>query len=505
MLNNYIHSGQTAQAIDACAQNTLHIPSLILMEHAAIECVKQIENLVQENHSIFILCGPGNNGGDGLAIARLLYLNHYNVVCYCPRKQHMSESEKVQFEIIQSLNIPFTHSYLDAISQMKKSDVLIDALFGIGLSRSIEGNYKELIEASNELDCLTISIDMPSGIDATKGTMLGCSVDADYTISLDCYKIGQWIQDGVYSCGKLSCVSIGIPNTLHERVLDPIVVLNEDLVRSMFPYRCNFYHKGMFGKALMIGGSSSMPGAISMAAKACYHSGVGTLTLMVPNCIADLMAIKLDVAMLLRANSHNNETFDRTSVSLLKNVIDNYSHVSIGNGMQKTASTDALVDCILHSHIPAIIDADAIQSVGKHLDWLNREEPVILTPHIKEMSDLTGLSIEAILSQPFDCVRNFCLAHPNCIVVLKSDQTLIGYQHQIYVLNAPNQALAKGGSGDLLCGIITGLFGQCQDALSAAVCGVYLHSLAAQTDLDGAVFQPDDLIHNLDDAFKKMR
>ena len=505
MSNKYIHSAQTAQAIDACAQDTLHIPSLILMEHAAIECVKQIKKLVSSDRSIFILCGPGNNGGDGLAIARLLYLDHYNVACYCPKKQYMSKAESVQFDIIQSLNIPFTHSYLDAIEKMKMSNVLVDALFGVGLSRSIEGNYKTLVESCNTLDCLTISIDMPSGIHATKGTMLGCNIYADYTISLDCYKVGQWIQYGVCACGKLSCVDIGIPSILHERVLDPIVILNHELVQSMFPIRYDSYHKGMFGKALMIGGSASMPGAISMAAKACYHSGVGTLTLMVPNCIADLMAMKMDVAMLLRANSHNNETFDCSSISLLKSSIEKYSHVSIGNGMQKNSVTDALVDCILHSHLPAIIDADAIQSVGKHLDWLHREDPVILTPHIKEMSDLTQISIDSILSQPFDCVKNFCLEYPNCVVVLKSDQTLIGYQHQIYVLNAPNHALAKGGSGDLLCGIITGLYGQCQDAFTAAICGVYLHSLAAQTHLDGATFQPDDLIDHLNAAFQKLR
>lgn len=474
------------------------------MEHAAIECVNFIRSYINHRQQVFILCGPGNNGGDGLAIARLLHLENYNVVCYCPKKQYMSDAEKVQFEIIQNLQIPFTHDYDEAIEWIHSSPFLIDALFGNGLSRAIEGNYRLLIEASNQTDNLIFSVDIPSGIHATKGTILGCAICADYTISLDCFKVGQWIRDGIDLCGKKVCVDIGIPYMLHKNALDPIQVLDKEWVRSIFPQRSHSSHKGIFGKALMIGGSASMPGAISMAAKACYHSGVGTLTLMVPNCIADLLAMKLDVAMLLRGSSHN-ETFDRSAVGLLKNSIDKFTHVSIGNGMQKNSATEALLDCALHSDLPVIIDADAIESAGKHLDWLYREAPVILTPHMKEMSDLTGKSIDDILTQPFDCVRNFCSEFPNCVLVLKSDQTLIAHGHEIYVLDAPNHALAKGGSGDLLCGIITGLYGQCCDAFTAAICGVYLHSLAGKSDLDGAVFQPDDLIQNLDSAFKQMR
>ena len=313
--NKYIHTANTARTIDHCATETLHIPSLILMEHAAIECVNYIRPYLNRNQNIFVLCGPGNNGGDGLAIARLLSLEDYDVVCYCPKKQSMSDVEKVQLEMIQSLQIKYTNDPHIAVEWMKSSPILIDALFGNGLSRPIEGNYRMLVEAANQADNLIFSIDIPSGIHATKGTILGCAICADHTISLDCYKVGQWIRDGIDFCGKKTCVNIGIPNMLHKNALDPILVLEKEWVRSIFPQRNNSSHKGIFGKALMIGGSASMPGAISMAAKACYHSGVGTLTLMVPNCIGDLMAIKLDVAMLLRGNCHNG-VFDRSAVSL---------------------------------------------------------------------------------------------------------------------------------------------------------------------------------------------
>ena len=504
--NFYLHSANTARTIDNCATNTLHIPSLILMEHAAIECANFIIEHSHCEDTICIVCGPGNNGGDGLALARILQnadLN-YKIFCYCPKKKYMSDCEKIQFDIIKQLKIPYTHIADEFILHMESSQIIVDALFGNGLSRNIDGEYMRIIDACNNLSCKKISIDIPSGIHATTGCLLGCAFNADFTISLDCFKFGQWIRDGKKYCGKTICVDIGIPKILHENVLDPAIFLNKDFVRSIFPYRSLNSHKGSFGKALMIGGSASMPGAISMAAKACYRSGIGTLTLMIPHCIGNLIASKFDFAMLLRGNSRN-ETFDHSALYTLKNSISKFTHISIGNGMQKNSVTEAMTDVVLHSNLPAIIDADAIGYVGKHPEWLDRNVPTILTPHIKEMSELTHMPMEEILEDPFECVHAFCLKHPDCVIVLKSSQTIIGQNHKLFILNEPNDCLAKGGSGDLLCGIITGLFGQCQNALVATICGVYVHSLAAKTSLDGAVFQPDDLLNNLNNAFKSLR
>ena len=500
----YIHSAATARQIDASAIHDLHIPSLILMEHAAIECVRIIQNHISHSDIVCLLCGPGNNGGDGFAIARLLFEQGYTVRCVCVPKESMSQDELVQFQMIESLKIPYTHSLEQGIEWMKQSSVLVDALFGNGLSRNVEGWYKSCIDACNQMDAYVFSIDVPSGLDATSGKVLGVCVQADCTIGLDCYKLGHWLQDGPAYCGKKYCVHIGIPDFLHEQVQDSIRLLQDDLVRSMFPKRSVHSHKGSFGKALMIGGSFSMPGAISMAAKACYRSGVGTLTLLIPDCIANLLACKMDVAMFLRASSDHG-VFSINVLDDLKESLLRFTHVSIGNGMQKNKTTEAMLDVVLHSSLPVIVDADAIYYAGKHVEWLDREYPTILTPHIKEMSDLTGVSIDEILKNPFSCVKDFCQKHENCVLVLKSHLTYIGYGSSIYVLDSANDALAKGGSGDLLCGIITGLYGQCHDALKACVCGVYLHSLAAKTSLDGAVFQPDDLLDHLDGAFKKLR
>lgn len=502
--NYYIHTATTARRIDSCAIETLHIPSLVLMEHAAWECARFIQDHIPKNDSVFVLAGPGNNGGDGLAIARLLQHSNQKVVCYCPKISSMSEDEKKQFEAIKALKIPYTHTVEKAISWMQSSDCIVDALFGNGLTRSIEGNYKKLVEACNASKSLVFSIDIPSGLDATFGHILGTAIKADYTISLDCYKIGQWICDGRDICGKLTCADIGIPSLLHENALDPILLLNEDCIRSIFPKRPTTGHKGTFGKGLMIGGSQCMHGAISMAANACYHSGIGTLTLMIPDCIADCIAYKYDFAMLWRMPSKNG-IFDRSSAYFLKKKLQNFSQISIGNGMQKTSSTEALVECVLTSDLPVLVDADAIWAVGKHKEWLQRDACTILTPHIKEMSDLTGEEISTILEDPFHCVQSFCEQYPNCVLVLKSNQTYIGYQHKLFVYDHPNSALAKGGSGDVLCGILFGLLSQCHSPLEAALCAVYVHSLAADSKIDPAFFQPNHIIENLNFIFKKLR
>ena len=213
----YIHTQATARNIDHAAIETYQIPSLILMEHAAIESTKIIEKHITIDKSICILCGPGNNGADGLAIARLLQTKYSKLFVVVPEVKNMSEEEKIQFQMIQNLNIEYDYNLPN-----ETYDVYIDCIFGTGLSRDITGFYKTMIQNVNTTHSTIISIDMPSGIDATMGNILGCAIHADYTISLDCYKQGQWLNNGKSHCGKLYLVDIGIPQILHQKCMDII-------------------------------------------------------------------------------------------------------------------------------------------------------------------------------------------------------------------------------------------------------------------------------------------
>ena len=287
-----------ARLADKTAIHEHKIPSLILMEHAALGCTKIIQKHLQPGDQILILCGPGNNGGDGLAIARLLQRPCF---VYAPKASSMSNDERIQWDMLEKNEQVHFSSFEETLSLIQNADMVIDALFGNGLSRNIEGNYKTLIDAVNASNAFVISVDINSGLDATTGKILNTCIISDLTICLDCIKTGQLINDGKKVCSKLECIPIGIPQTIHKD-LKTAILLDTKEAKRLLPQRPDDGHKGTFGKSLMIGGSYSMHGAITMAARACYQSGIGTLTCFVPNSIHDILAQKMEIAKLKNAD-----------------------------------------------------------------------------------------------------------------------------------------------------------------------------------------------------------
>lgn len=503
LTKQFIHSQEIARKIDQYAINEYHIPSLVLMEQAAAECSRIIQNIEDISKKICILCGQGNNGADGLAIARILSHEGYEVSIYLPYHKKLSQESKIQFQIINSLTIPYTDDLDMIYSYINQSDILIDCLFGNGLSRDIEGPYKQLIEMANASNKKIYSIDIPSGIHATSGKILNCAIHADITIALDCFKEGHWIYPGKEHCGTLLLADIKIPASLHLQY-QHAQLITEELIKELLPQRDDHSHKGNFGKALMIGGSKTMPGALAIAAKACAASGIGTLTLMEPDCIGDLMAMKMDFAMHLRIHDEDGH-FDLSAVDILKQNMNQYDLIAIGNGMQRNNITVEMVKTVLSSNKPVILDADALWAMQKHLDWLNRDAPIILCPHVKEMTFLINKTVQEILESPFSTVREFIHTYPNCTLILKSDITYIGSKDDFYILSRPNSALAKGGSGDLLCGILTGILGHKISPSKGAACAVYLHSKSAEIKKDPASINSEDMIKELAFVFQKLR
>lgn len=489
-----------ARLADKTAIHEYKIPSLILMEHAALGCTKIIQNHLQPGDQVLILCGPGNNGGDGLAIARLLQRPCF---VYAPKASSMSNDERIQWDMLEKNEQVHFSSFEETLSLIQNADMVIDAVFGNGLSRNIEDNYKTLIDAVNASNAFVISVDINSGLDATTGKILNTCIISDLTICLDCIKTGQLINDGKKVCSKLECIPIGIPQTIHAS-LKTAILLDSEEAKQLLPRRSNDGHKGTFGKALMIGGSYAMHGAITMAARACYQSGIGTLTCFVPNCIHDILAQKMEFAMLKNGDDIDGY-FSKDAAQKLSNEIGKYDIVTIGNGMGQQESTKELVQKALQLSTCTLFDADACWAIREHPELLRQEFSIILTPHIKEMTYLCHRSLSEILQDPFGTVQEFCASYPNGTLVLKSDITLIGHKNQMYVLHQPNSALAKGGSGDILCGIIAGLYGQCRNAFQAAAIGTYIHSCCAKQKKDPACFMPEDLIHQIPSVFQSLR
>lgn len=473
---------QEMRHMDELAITQYHIPSILLMEHAAMAVKSYMDDQQMQEKHILILCGPGNNGGDGFALAIQLHqagYSHVEIFC-CVDVDKMSHDERVFADIAKAMPITW-HMSTDMLMikpLIQQQDLLIDALFGTGLTRNIEGFYDALILEMNLSHHVIISIDIASGIHGDTGQLMNCAVQAHTTISFEAYKLGQLLYPGSLYNGHILVKSIGIPLGIMDTLPYAMNVIDDSMVREILPKRFSHSHKGSYGKCLLIGGSMQMHGALTLTAKAILHSGIGTLTLFIPDCIAAILAMKLEESMLLAGPSEQG-FFHMYAADVLQRHIQDFDMLVIGNGIGRNTVSEDMVKRVLQSSLPCILDGDALYELGKHKALLKRDAPTILTPHVKEMSYLTGIDLNEIIKNPIQAAKDFASKYPNLILILKDQHTLITDGTEVFMNIAGNHALAKGGSGDVLCGMIAGLFGQSKQALHAAVCGVHAHAYAA--------------------------
>lgn len=505
-----IISTKDMRLLDHIAIHTYHISSLLLMKEAASRLKEWIDLHYARDHMITIVCGPGNNGGDGFALAILLVQDQYlHVHVVCPvEEEHMSEDERFYAQAARRMKIVITKQMEEcAFARLcQSSDLVVDALFGNGLTRAITATYEKLIITMNASDATILSVDIASGIHSDSGQIMGCAVKAKTTITFTCATMGHMIYPGSAYGGDLIIKQIGIPAEAFQTIeLYPI--LDKHMVHTYLPKRYAHSHKGTYGKALLVGGSTSMHGAITLCAKSMLRSGVGMLTLFIPNTITSIIAMKMEECMLLE-NEADNGFFSSSAPQKLNQCISSYDTVIIGNGLGRSESCMELVKTVLASQKPCVMDGDAIFALANHLDLLKQHtSPIVITPHPKEMGYLTGKSVEEIMKDPFAIVKEFAATY-HVIVVLKDQYTYISDGRKVYVNTCGNHALAKGGSGDVLCGVIAGLFAQSKDALHASICGVYVHATCAQQLLkreDGNSILPSDLIKELSHVYRTLR
>lgn len=498
------------KAMDEQAMEKYQIPGVVLMEHAAMAVKKHVDLAAEKHQHIVILCGPGNNGGDGFALARLLKQDgytHVTIFCNVPFEK-MSHDEKIFAAIAGSYHIPIYQS--EDLKEVKKllasADIVVDALFGTGLSRNIEGFYDQLILALNVMRKYVISIDIASGVNGDEASIMGCGVQATKTVCLVCYKAGNVMYPGSAYCGEVVVEDIAMPSELVEKC-DGVKVMNDDLIASFLPKRKAHSNKGSYGKALLIGGSMRMHGALAMCAKAALTSGIGTLTVALPSSIHAIMAGKMEECMLLPLSDENG-FFSTQSAEELKTQLHQFDFVTIGNGMGRGEGASALVELVLKSNLPCILDGDALYLAGQHPEWLKRKAVTILTPHPKEMSYLTHQSMEDIINDPMHTASMFLKDYANMTLIYKNEHTIVCNRSFRYMNLAGNNALAKGGSGDVLCGMLTGLYGQSKDAIKSACCAVYVHARCADELIkvkDYNAILAQDLILESSKIYKALR
>lgn len=498
------------QSIDGRAIEELGIPGIVLMERAGLKAFDWILHFIEEEqwaHPIItILAGKGNNGGDGLVVARLLAHNGYEVkVLLLGKIEDLKGEAGVNGRILEKLEIEVIEitSREEISYQLKSSTLIIDALLGTGLKGEVSGLYAEAIEAINHSTSPVISLDIPSGLDSDRGVIWGCAVEASMTITFARPKLGHLLYPGASLVGDLKIVDIGIPyEAVEEEGVRRHLLLAEDL-QPFIPIHGADSHKGRCGHLLLLAGSTGMTGAATLAAQSALRGGCGLLTLGIPKSLNSIMEIKLTEAMTRPLEEKREGVLGGCSFDGLYDLIPEVQGIALGPGLGQDPSTGDFVEKILDLSLPLVIDADGLNLLEDLSILQKREAPTILTPHPGELARLLSLSIEEVQRERVMITEKSAEEH-QVILVLKGAPTIISDGERTYVNTTGNKGMATAGSGDVLTGLIASLLVQGAEPSIAASLGVYLHGVAgdfASQALGTHSLVAGDLIDYLSDAF----
>jgi ADP-dependent NAD(P)H-hydrate dehydratase / NAD(P)H-hydrate epimerase len=466
-------TGSMMRELDKYCIETLGIPGIVLMENAALKVLKNINLKICD--SFTIVCGKGNNGGDGFAIARHLHVSGKKVEVFSiGTKEDMSEDCRTNYSILKNLGININKiDNLEDISQLRdatgRSQMTIDALFGTGLGKNVEGIYDMVISIINENSSNILAIDVPSGFNSDTGKIMGNCVRAHKTITFQLYKKGFLTYGSDKYAGEIIVEDIGIPREIINKLHNSEFIIDREMVRSKIQVRDKYAHKGDYGRVLIAAGSKGFTGAAYIASQGAVRSGSGLVTLCCGEDIQSILSSKLTEAMTLSFKEKER----------LREVLEKCDAVAIGPGMGSNKETlEALKYVLQHAKCPIVIDADGINILKDQLPLIrNSENKIILTPHPGEMARITGLSIDYINHNRIEVAAKFAKDY-GAIVLLKGYNTVITDGEVTMINPAGNSSMASGGMGDCLTGIITSFIGQGYKPLEAASLAAYVHGYA---------------------------
>lgn len=467
----HLVTGNEMKCYDDFTINELGIPSLVLMERAALAAYQQLLASQVNLSNILIVCGSGNNGGDGFALARLLNQANIKVtVLFVGHKDTCTSETIQQWNIAQKLAIPVCMT-----TDIRNYTTIVDAIFGTGLSRNIDGELAILIDQINQSQATILALDIPSGIHAESGKVMGIAIKADQTISFGFKKIGCVLYPGANYVGDITVADIGISQQALVN-MPPACFSYTETDLNLLPKRKANSHKGSFGKVLIIAGSENMSGAAYFSAKAALCSGAGVIKIYSPVANRIILQSQLPEAIFIAYDPRN---IDQTD---LQQQVDWATAIVIGPGLSQSQQAQSLLNIILNQvRVPIIIDADALNLIAASPELLNlSHHDWIVTPHPGEMARLTNKNIKQITTNLIAEANTFARQH-HVICVLKDSRTVVSDGRSATYLNQSGcQAMSKGGAGDTLTGIIAAFIAQGMSARSAAQLAVYLHGLAGQ-------------------------
>lgn len=496
---------ETTKKIDSFAINELKIPGIVLMENAAISFVKHID---ENEDNFLIICGKGNNGGDGYAIARQLFSKGKNVKIFCISNENMSNDCMVNYKICKNMGIKIFYEIEELDKLLLDCNIVIEGIFGTGLNSEIKGIYREIIEKINTAsnNKAIYSIDIPSGINGDTGEIMGISVKADITISFVTYKKGFLNSKIKDYLGKVIIENIGLNETNINHLVKEYY-LTPDMAKSFHIKRDEDSHKGDFGKVLIFAGSIGFYGAGNIVAKSCVRTGAGLTTV-----ITDKNNFSLNVfvpeAMSFPINFDNiNENLEK-----LENEISNCDVIAIGPGIGKSQQALEIFEKLINieknnkgNMIKLVLDADALNLLAENRELFgNIKNRAILTPHLVEFSRLTGFLPDEINKNKLEVTKNFAKKY-ELTLLLKGKNTIITNGEILFVNSTGNSHMANGGMGDCLTGIICSLAGQKYDLIQSASIGAYLHGkIADELVKSQYIVNATDIIDNISKYINKI-
>lgn len=491
------------QQADQLTLENQNITSIDLMERAGTKIYERLDTMLQETKStIHIFCGVGNNGGDGLVVGRLLYEKDYEVIVYVVNYSdkhsvefdhnlhHFEKSTRLKVQILQDAgNFP----------EISPNDIIIDAIFGIGLNRSPQGWIKDFMINLNNCKAYKISIDIPSGLFANDAvTDYDAVFKTDYTLTLQTPKLAFYLPETAVFVGNFDILDIGLDRDYLENVKPLAEIVTKSLAQNIYVPRSKFGYKNTYGHALIVGGSYGKIGSAVLSTKAAFRIGSGLVTTFVPKCGLTILQTTIPEAMVITDKEDN----FITDIS----VDFEPSAVGIGIGMGKnSASVKALKNFLLVNKAALVIDADALNIISENKELLKYiPNNAILTPHPGELKRLIGDWKDDY--EKLEKTKKFSIEN-KVIVVIKGAYTITVNQEKLYINTTGNPGMGTAGSGDALTGVITGLLSQGYDKLSAAIFGIYMHGKAgdiAAAKVGQESIMAGDIIENISAAYQDL-
>jgi ADP-dependent NAD(P)H-hydrate dehydratase / NAD(P)H-hydrate epimerase len=477
------------------------IASIDLMERAVQVFVNKISVNLKLSNDIAVFCGPGNNGGDGLGIARILHTKNFNVKVFLVEAEKYSIDNLVNQERLKEVGfkINFISDEKD-FSDLQPNTVIIDALFGSGLSKPLEGIYAKLVNFLNNQPITKYAVDIPSGLIADAPSFQPI-IKADYTYTFQTPKLAFLLPENQESIGNWSVLDIQLHPEILENLNSENHIIDSHLIKDLLKNRARFSHKGTYGHTLVVAGSKGKMGAAILTSKAAIKAGAGLVSAFIPNCGYSIMQTAVPEVM---CHIDQREEF----ISSKPENLNEYTTIALGPGIGTHQETCTLLEILIKRfQKPMVLDADALNIISENKNLLSILPPKsILTPHPKEFERLVGKSNNGF--ERLEKLKNFCKKY-KLIVVLKDAYTAICNEEGLTYFNITgNPGMATGGSGDVLTGIIAGLVSQKYEPFNAAIIGCFIHGTAGDIALYNESVESliaSNIIENIGNAFNKIR